>query len=102
VTDRSWWARLLNDLNQQFDNDLIWLTLIEPIKDGKPLTAPLWGGSVEKPKSSATKIWSANAAPVYELRLHGLYRGNAEGEQKVVYDFAAKLAKLDAFVMTGF
>ena len=43
-----------------------------------------------------------NAAPVYELHLQGLYRKNSEGEQKVVYDFAAKLAKLDAFATTDF
>uniref|UniRef100_UPI0037841B5D hypothetical protein n=1 Tax=Prosthecobacter sp. TaxID=1965333 RepID=UPI0037841B5D len=42
------------------------------------------------------------AAPVYELRLLGLYRRNNEGEQKVVYDFAAKVAKLDAFGVTDF
>jgi type IV pilus assembly protein PilM len=103
VTDRSWWARLLNDLNQQFDNDLIWLTTIEPLKDGKPLTVSLWGGgNEEKPKSEPAKPGSPQAAPVYELRIKGLYRGNAEGEQKVVYDFAAKAAKMDAFGVTDF
>ncbi|MDZ4403856.1 MAG: type IV pilus assembly protein PilM [Prosthecobacter sp.] len=102
VIDRSWWARLLNDLNQQFDNDLIWLTVIELIKDDKPVTAPLWGGnSDDKSKSEATKP-GMPAAPVYKLRLQGLYRRNTEGEQKVVYDFAAKLAKMEAFVMKDF
>jgi len=103
VTDRSWWVELLSSLNQQFDNDLIWLTVIEPIKDGKPLTAPLWGGSNDDKtaKSSGGKS-EVPAEPVYELRLQGLYRSNAEGEQKVVYDFAAKLAKLNAFVLTDF
>ncbi|HRH94664.1 MAG TPA: type IV pilus assembly protein PilM [Prosthecobacter sp.] len=102
VTDRSWWVRLLNGLNQQFDNDLIWLTVVEVIKDGKPLTAALWsGGPDDKSKSAATKT-NPNAPPVYELRLQGLYRRNTEGEQKVVYDFAAKLAKLDAFVVPDF
>ncbi|MFN0074867.1 MAG: Amuc_1101 family PilM-like pilus complex protein [Prosthecobacter sp.] len=102
VTDRSWWVRLLNDLNQQFDNDLIWLTVIELIKDDKPVTAPLWGGNNDEKKSSAPAKAGTPGAPVYELRLQGLYRGNTEGEQKVVYDFAAKLAKLDAFIMTDF
>ncbi len=102
VTDRSWWVRLLNDLNQQFDNDLIWLTVVELIKDGKPVTAPLWGGNEEKKTPASPEKTGAPAAPVYELRLQGLYRGNSEGEQKVVYDFAAKLAKLDTFVMTDF
>ncbi|WP_395715473.1 Amuc_1101 family PilM-like pilus complex protein [Prosthecobacter sp.] len=98
VTDRSWWARILNSINQQFDNDLIWLTVIEVLKDGKPITAPLWGGAEDKSKSDA----KASATPVYALRMQGLYRGNSEGEQKVVYDFAAKLAKMEDFVTKDF
>ena len=35
VNDRSYWVRMMMDLNEKFDNDLIWLTLIEPLKDGK-------------------------------------------------------------------
>jgi type IV pilus assembly protein PilM len=103
VTDRSWWVRLLNELNQQFDNDLIWLPVVEVLKDDKPITAPLWGGGEEEKKiqSSATKT-AVPAAPVYKLRVRGLYRKNNEGEQKVVYDFAAKLARLDAFDMPDF
>lgn len=101
VTDRSWWAHLLNDLNQQFDNDLIWLPVIEVLKDGKPITKALWGGEENSGSSSAGSTANAKAgapaAPVYTLRLQGLYRKNDKGEQKVVYDFAAKLAKLEAF-----
>lgn len=102
VTDRSWWAHLLNDLNQQFDNDLIWLPVIEVLKDDKPITKALWGGdenNSSKPaaNNSSNSKAGAPAAPVYTLRVRGLYRKNDKGEQKVVYDFAAKLAKLDAF-----
>ncbi|MBE2284850.1 MAG: type IV pilus assembly protein PilM [Prosthecobacter sp.] len=103
VTDRSWWARLLNELNQRFDNDLIWLTTIEPLKDGKPLTAPLWGGgNEERSKDDTSKSGARPAAPVYSLKIQGLYRGNAEGEQKVVYDFAAKVAKMADFAVPDF
>lgn len=97
VTDRSWWAHLLNDLNQQFDNDLIWLPVIEVLKDDKPITSALWGGEENKPATANTAGTAAPAAPVYSLRMQGLYRKNEVGEQKVVYDFASKLAKLDAF-----
>jgi len=103
VTDRSWWVRLLNELNQRFDNDLIWLPVVEVLKDEKPITKALWGGENDnKNKSADTPKTGAQAAPVYQLRLRGLYRKNTEGEQKVVYDFAAKLAKLDAFDMPDF
>lgn len=103
VIDRSWWVRLLNTINQQFDNDLLWLTVIEPLKDDKAITAPLWGA--KEPSSSSTRATEPpkpNAAPVYALKLQGLYRRNNEGEQKVVYDFAAKLAKLEEFGITDF
>ena len=102
VTDRSWWVRLLNDLNQQFDNDLIWLPVVEVLKDDKAITKPLWGNEKEANNSSNANKATAQAAPVYQLRLRGLYRKNNAGEQKVVYDFAAKLAKLDAFDMPDF
>jgi type IV pilus assembly protein PilM len=98
VTDRSWWAHLLNDLNQQFDNDLIWLPVMEVLKDGKPMTKALWGGDENASKPAASSANNvAPAEPVYTLRMRGLYRKNDKGEQKVVYDFAAKLAKMDAF-----
>ncbi len=102
VTDRSWWAHLLNDLNQQFDNDLIWLPLVEVLKDGKPITKSLWSTGEEAASrppapANANARGAVPAGPVYMLQLKGLYRKNDKGEQKVVYDFAAKLAKLDAF-----
>ena len=102
VIDRSWWVRVLNDINQQFDNDLIWLPVVEVLKDGKPITKPLWGGEKDSNSSSNDNKTAAQAAPVYQLRVRGLYRKNTEGEQKVVYDFAAKLAKLEAFDMPDF
>ncbi len=103
VKDRSWWVRILNSLNQQFDNDFIWLTVIEPLQDGKPLTQTLWSATAgeSKPAASAAKT-EPNAVPVYELRMQGLYRKNSEGEQKVVYDFASKIAKLEAFNVKEF
>jgi len=104
VKDRSWWVRLLNDINQQFDSDLLWLTVIEPYKDGRPLTASLWGTENVSgtAKSSSAAQPGTPAQPVFELRLQGLYRSNSDGEQKVVYDFAAKLAKLQAFEVPEF
>ena len=99
VTERSWWVRLLNEINQQFDNDLLWLTTIEPLQDGESMMASLWGNDNSSPrrKSAASSGGRAPAQPVFELRMQGLYRSNSEGEQKVVYDFASKLAKLQSF-----
>ncbi len=102
VTNRSWWVRLLDKLNKQFDNDLLWITVVEPLKDGAPLTSPLWANNNSEKKSSSTDKPANAAGPVYELRLQGLYRRNNAGEQKVVYDFAAKVAKLEDFLVTDY
>jgi Tfp pilus assembly protein PilN len=99
VQERSWWVRLLNDLNQAFSNDLVWLTVVEPLKDGKAITQPLWGGGNE---GESSKDKPLNAPPKYELRLQGLYRMNSEGDQQVVTDYATKLAKLDWFAAADF
>jgi type IV pilus assembly protein PilM len=100
VGDRSYWVRLLTDLNAKFDNDLIWLTVVELLKDGKPTTPALFGDE-QSSSSSSRAAAGANAKPVYELRLQGLYRKNDEGEQ-VVYRLADKLAKSGWFVADKF
>ena len=38
VNTRSYWVRLLQELNSKFDNDLIWITLVEPVANGNSLT----------------------------------------------------------------
>ncbi len=100
VQERSWWVRLFDDLNKNFSNDLIWLTIVEPLKDNKPLTQPLWGGQ-ESEGASAEKP-AANAIPKYELRIQGLYRKNNDGDQQVVTDYATKLSKLPWFDAADF
>jgi type IV pilus assembly protein PilM len=98
VSERSWWVRLLTELNNKFDNDLIWLTVVEPIKDGKSITPALMaqGESAAESKDDAT-----TAEPVYSLKLQGLYRKNTEGEQ-IVYRYAAALAKSPWFDIADF
>lgn len=95
VNDRSYWVRLLAELNSKFDTDLIWLTLIEPYVEGESITPDLLqsqsGGLVdavaplEPPEVSAA-----------ELHLKGLYRKNDEG-QEVVYRYVRALATSEYF-----
>jgi Tfp pilus assembly protein PilN len=56
VSERSWWVRLLTELNNKFDNDLIWLTIVEPVKDGKSITPALMaqGESTAESKDEAS------------------------------------------------
>ena len=110
VNDRSYWVRLLNELNQKYQNDLIWITQIEPLKNGTSLTASLsQQGSGSAAQVMATTLFppplamgavpaqaDPNAPPPgpdadkYELRILGLYRKNEAG-QDVVYEYAKSL-----------
>lgn len=101
VQERSWWVRLYDDLNKSFANDLIWLTVVEPLKDGKALTQELWGGGQGDDSKPGTSS-AASANPKYELRIQGLYRKNNNGDQQVVTDYATKLAKLPWFDAADF
>ncbi len=122
VNDRSYWVRVLNELNHKFQNDLIWITQIEPLKNGTSLT-PSWIGSANATGSSTgtTTASTLFAPPValgstppaadgtpappptgapeaekLEMRLMGLYRKNDNGQQ-VVYDFVKNLASSEFF-----
>ncbi len=104
IKDRSYWVRLLAELNNKFENDLIWLTVIEPLKSGKSTTPEMVKGSAlpegqdaaPSPAPPAGATATASAPATYELRLKGLYRKNDAGQQ-VVYDFAKAIAKADFF-----
>lgn len=114
VNDRSYWVRMLADLNNRFENDFIWLTQIEPLKNGVELSSPIVttasGGVIEgaganalfpppapppAPGVSSSQI-VGDASPKLELRMLGLYRKNDDG-QEVVYRFAKSLAKSEFF-----
>jgi len=125
VNDRSYWVRLLNELNQKYENDLIWLTQIEPFKNGTSITPALYqSGQASSGQGAVSSLFpplaamgasvpgapgadpnaqaDPNAPPAapeaekWELRLQGLYRKNDQG-QNVVYQFAQSLAKSEFF-----
>ena len=113
VNERSYWVRMLADLNNRFDNDFLWLTHVEPLKNGASLSANLvtvagsssmdaagGTGSLFPPPNAPAPAGASTAADAsndgapqkVELRMLGLYRKNDEG-QEVVYRFAKTLAK---------
>ncbi len=115
INDRSYWVRMLAELNNKFENDFIWLTLVEPLKNGASITTPLGPASSQggqempggasalfppptQPQATGSnQPAAADGAPVkWEIRLLGLYRKNDEG-QEVVYRFAKALAKSEFF-----
>jgi type IV pilus assembly protein PilM len=104
VNDRSYWVKVLGELNNRFDTDFVWLTLIEVLKGDSSITPPLWSGSsAATPTTSApppAPVASAAGAPPpppqFQLRIQGLYRKNAEQGQAVVYDYFNKLKEATA------
>lgn len=93
VNTRSYWVRLLQELNNRFDSDLIWLTLIEPVQGSRSLTPSLTGDGND---TSAQRAPSTDAP--HELHIQGLYRKNDAG-QEVVYRYVRALAASEWFAI---
>lgn len=102
VNTRSYWVRLLQELNNKFETDLIWLTLVEPVSNGKALTPAI--GAAGKADAETTSVASGAPPPeqaastesAHELHLQGLYRKNDAG-QEVVYRYVRALAASEWF-----
>ena len=94
VKSRGWWDRLLALLNSKFENDFVWITQLEVLKNGQPMTPVLVSSGTAvtlappPPSSSGTAAAqaAANQEPKYELSVQGLYRKNPDGQQ-VVYNY---------------
>jgi type IV pilus assembly protein PilM len=97
VNTRSYWVRLLQELNNKFETDLIWLTLVEPVQNSKSLTPSLTTGtSSEAVAADAAGQQAASTEAAHELHIQGLYRKNDAG-QEVVYQYVRALAASEWF-----
>ncbi len=94
VMDRSYWVRLLAELNNKFDTDLLWLTLVEPYVKGNSITPDLL--SAQAGLVDAVVPLEPPTEADAELHIKGLYRKNDDG-QEVVYRFAKALASSEYF-----
>jgi type IV pilus assembly protein PilM len=89
VNDRDYWKSLLATLNNKFENDFVWLTQIEVLKNNASMTPSL--GTTSEATSAVAPVpvvapVVAGAPPVdaaYHLRLQGLYRKNEIGQDVV-------------------
>lgn len=101
INDRGYWKGLLSALNNQFENDFIWLTQLEVLKNGASITPALSSSSSGTPTALAPKPSTSSKEPgaapavTYTLRFQGLYRKNDEGGQQVVYKYYDALKKDD-------
>lgn len=98
INDRDYWKGLLSVLNNKFENDFIWLTQIEILKNGGSITPPLTstssapGAGLVRPAVATTPSETSEATQ-YALRIQGLYRKNEQGGQQVVYKYYDALKK---------
>ncbi len=103
INSRGWWDRLLAMLNSKYENDYVWITDLQVLKNGTPMTPELLAASgtvsmappAPPPGSAAAN--ALPAAPKYELSIHGLYRKNAEGQQVVYKYYDSVKAVSDVF-----
>ncbi len=102
VSQREAWVRLINDLNQRIPNPKIWVTILEPLQDGKPLvfndskgmevkTAATPAGPPGRPAAAAASIGPEISA----ISLKGIYLENPS----VVDEFLSALAQSPFFVV---
>jgi len=96
VNTRSYWVRLLQELNNKFETDLIWLTLVEPVQNKKSLTPSLTAATSPDAAVESTDQQAAATDASHELHIQGLYRKNDAG-QEVVYQYVRALAASEWF-----
>ena len=102
VSQREAWVRLINDLNQRIPNPKIWVTILEPLQDGKPLvfndskgmevkTAATPAGPPGRPAAAA----ASTGPEISAISLKGIYLENPS----VVDEFLSALAQSPFFVV---
>lgn len=101
ITQRESWVRLIDDLNQRIPNNKIWVTVMEPLQDSKPMSfSDLKALEVKSaPAPSGPPNRSAVVAPsgpqISAITLKGLYIE----DPKVVDQLLANLAQSPFYVL---
>ncbi|MBV9659322.1 MAG: type IV pilus assembly protein PilM [Verrucomicrobia bacterium] len=113
VDERQFWARVISELNSRLPKKFVWITLLEPTSNDKPLefgdpSRPVTGSMVSAnaaaaaapPTPSGRPGGPASTAParpaIDALHIKGLYLANPS-KDGVVVDFVNELAKSPLF-----
>jgi len=81
VLHRVYWVRVFNYLSQKMQNDLLYMTVLEPISGGRPIIDDDGGAMV------ATAEATPDAESIVDsFLIQGLWRENPRGSE-VVYDY---------------
>jgi type IV pilus assembly protein PilM len=100
IDARSFWPRLLEDLNTRLPKENIWITELIPLSNGKPIAPDVTEASltnVNEPPAAATPTpplrildKASNRAAIDGLLVRGLYLWNAR-QQELVVDYFKNL-----------
>ncbi len=89
IRHRAYWVRLFNYLGRKMENDVLFMTLLEPLSGGQSVVEDSVAGNRPDATSAAGAESSIDA-----FQLQGLWRENPHGS-KVVYEYFQRL-KSDA------
>ncbi|MEM7144961.1 MAG: Amuc_1101 family PilM-like pilus complex protein [Verrucomicrobiota bacterium] len=81
VFNRIFWVSLLDDINQRFTSDTLWLTELEPLSGEEPVTESLFEGDGGAGDGDSAE---GERKMIDAIRIMGLYRENPLREQVVV------------------
>ena len=81
VLHRVYWVRIFNYLSDKMQNDLLYMTVLEPLSGGRPIIDDEGGAMV-----AAMATAPGDASIVDSFSIQGLWRENPRGSE-VVYDY---------------
>jgi type IV pilus assembly protein PilM len=92
ISDRFFWAEVLEDLNARLPKENIWITELVPTSGGKPIAVgDKSAGEVSMPSPPRSTTKGASGGPAIDgLLLRGLYLYNSK-QQEVVVDYFKSL-----------
>jgi len=78
IRHRVYWVRVFNYLGQKMQNDLMFMTVLEPLSDSQPV--------IQDKESALMAISEGTEATIDAFAIEGLWRENPDGSE-VVYDY---------------
>lgn len=84
IRHRVYWVQVFNYLTSRMEEDSMFLTVLEPLADGKPV--------IEDENSLLAAVPPGTEAIIDSFSMEGLWRENSSGSE-VVYDFFERLQK---------
>ena len=97
ISQRQSWTRVIDDLNQRIPSNKLWITVLEPLSENKPLS--FTDLKVSEPKAAPAGLGKAAVVAlgpqINAITIRGLYLD----DPKVVDQFLANLAQSPFFVL---